>query len=63
MKTKLGFPTVFSEPMHYANELGLDYLVERITHYRDTLGEYGAMWFEPSDLLNELAGDQKKFAA
>ena len=41
--------------MHYADEIGLCHVLERMTHYRELLGAYGEMWFTPAPLLEELA--------
>ncbi|MCJ1887057.1 3-hydroxyacyl-CoA dehydrogenase NAD-binding domain-containing protein [Pseudomonas sp. LA21] len=49
-----GFPAWRGGPMHYAETLGLPLVLERIRHYRDTLGAYGAMWFQPAPLLERL---------
>jgi 3-hydroxyacyl-CoA dehydrogenase len=49
-----GFPAWRGGPMHYAEHLGLGHVLERIRHYRDSLGDYGAMWFQPAPLLERL---------
>lgn len=49
-----GFPAWLGGPMHYAESLGLPQVLERIRHYRDSLGSYGAMWFQPAPLLERL---------
>ena len=50
-----GFPNWRGGPMHYAGEIGLSQILERMNHYRQSLGTYGEMWFTPSPLLKELA--------
>ena len=57
-----GFPVWRGGPMHYAGEVGLANILDRLNHYRDSLGTYGEMWFQPSVLLQELAGAGKTFA-
>lgn len=47
-----GFPRYRGGPMFYADELGLDHILERIEHYR---GTYGPKWWTPSPLIVELA--------
>ncbi|WP_207887620.1 3-hydroxyacyl-CoA dehydrogenase NAD-binding domain-containing protein [Pseudomonas sp. 30_B] len=49
-----GFPAWRGGPMHYAETLGLPLVLERIRHYRDSLSDYGAMWFQPAPLLERL---------
>ena len=50
-----GFPKWRGGPMHYADEIGLTQILERMTHYRHSLGAYGEMWFTPAPLLEQLA--------
>jgi len=50
-----GFPNWRGGPMHYADEIGLSQILERMTHYRQSLGTYGEMWFTPAPLLEQLA--------
>lgn len=57
-----GFPVYRGGPMQYADEIGLDKVYNAMCHYRDSLGEYGKMWFEPAPLLKQLAEQGKKFA-
>ncbi|MNP76085.1 hypothetical protein D3C76_1732610 [compost metagenome] len=40
--------------MHYAEQIGLDKVLASIEHYRDALGAYGQMWFQPAPLLQQL---------
>jgi len=49
-----GFPNWRGGPMHYADEIGLAHVLERMNHYRQSLGAYGEMWFTPASLLKEL---------
>ncbi len=49
-----GFPAWRGGPMHYAEALGLPNVLERIRHYRDSLGAYGAQWYQPAPLLERL---------
>ena len=50
-----GFPVYRGGPMHYADEVGLAQIVDKLSTYRDRLGDYGKMWLEPSNLLVKLA--------
>ncbi len=54
-----GFPAWRGGPLHYAEGLGLAQVLERIGHYRQTLGAYGAMWFQPAALLERLVASGK----
>ncbi|MGO4310721.1 3-hydroxyacyl-CoA dehydrogenase NAD-binding domain-containing protein [Pseudomonas sp. KB_15] len=49
-----GFPAWRGGPLHYAEGLGLAQVLGRISHYRESLGAYGAMWFQPAALLGRL---------
>lgn len=57
-----GFPVYRGGPMQYADEIGLDKVYQAMCKYRDELGEYGKMWFEPAPLLKQLAEQGKRFA-
>ena len=56
-----GFPVYRGGPMQYADEIGLSTILDKLTAYRDQLGDYGKMWLEPSDLLVKLAQDGGSF--
>jgi len=56
-----GFPLWRGGPMQYADEIGLDRVLDGINKYRNKLGEYGEMWFEPAPLLQKLAREGKTF--
>ncbi|MEQ3653191.1 MAG: 3-hydroxyacyl-CoA dehydrogenase family protein, partial [Glaciecola sp.] len=58
-----GFPVFRGGPMQYADEVGLSEVRDRLNYYKESLGEYGKHWFEPSDLLNELADAGKSFSS
>jgi len=57
-----GFPVYRGGPMHYADEIGVQKILERMRHYESSLGEYGKQWFTPSPLLIELAEKKQTFA-
>ena len=57
-----GFPAWRGGPLQYADETGLDVVLDGMNRYRETLGEYGEMWFKPAPLLERLAGDRVKLA-
>ena len=48
--------------MHWAESLGFDTLLQQINHYRSSLGEYGEMWFKPSQLLEKLVAEKLTLA-
>jgi 3-hydroxyacyl-CoA dehydrogenase len=54
-----GFPAWRGGPLHYAEGLGLAQVLERIGHYRESLGAYGTMWFQPAHLLERLVASGK----
>ncbi|MNE01270.1 Fatty acid oxidation complex subunit alpha [compost metagenome] len=54
-----GFPAWRGGPLHYAEGLGLAQILERIGHYRESLGAYGTMWFQPAHLLERLVASGK----
>lgn len=56
-----GFPVYRGGPMQYADEIGLSTILDKLTAYRDQLGDYGKMWLEPSDLLVKLAQEGGSF--
>jgi len=56
-----GFPAHRGGPMQYADEIGLDTVLNAINKYRDQLGEYGELWFKPAPLLQKLAAEGKSF--
>ena len=58
-----GFPNWRGGPMHYADEIGLSQILERMNHFQKTLGAYGEMWFTPAPLLEELATSGVTLAA
>jgi 3-hydroxyacyl-CoA dehydrogenase len=49
-----GFPTWLGGPLHYAEQLGLERVLDGIRQYREQLGAYGAQWFKPAALLEQL---------
>jgi 3-hydroxyacyl-CoA dehydrogenase len=53
-----GWPIYRGGPMHYANSLGLDKVVEKLRHYQD---ETGDDFWTPSPYLVDLAENGKKF--
>ena len=55
-----GFPAHLGGPMHYAEQLGLDKVLAGIRHYRQALGAYGEMWFQPAPLLERLVAAGKR---
>jgi len=58
-----GFPVYRGGPMKYADEIGLKTVHQAMLKYRDELGDYGIMWFEPAPLSAELASQNKGFAS
>ena len=49
-----GFPTWLGGPLHYAEQLGLERVLNGIRQYREQLGAYGELWFKPAALLEQL---------
>ena len=56
-----GFPAYRGGPMQYADEIGLQTVVDSLEKYRESLGEYGEQWFKPAPLLKKLASEGKSF--
>ncbi|NUU39354.1 3-hydroxyacyl-CoA dehydrogenase NAD-binding domain-containing protein [Pseudomonas sp. C2B4] len=54
-----GFPSWLGGPLHYAEQIGLEAVLNGIRHYRKALGEYGEMWFHPAPLLERLVAAGK----
>lgn len=54
-----GWPVYRGGPMHYANSLGLDKVLERIRHYHQLTG---SDFWEPSPLLVSLAEKGERFS-
>ncbi len=57
-----GFPAWRGGPLQYADELGVEHVLQRLMHYQTQLGEYGQRWFKPAPLLQQLANQQLSFA-
>ena len=53
-----GWPVYRGGPMHYANTLGLDLVLEKIRHYHEQTGDD---FWAPSPYLVKLAEEGKKF--
>ncbi len=56
-----GFPVYRGGPMQYADEIGLDTVVQALEKYQQELGSYGETWFQVSPLLKRLASEGKSF--
>lgn len=56
-----GFPAHRGGPMQYADEIGLQTVVDALNKYRTELGSYGEEWFKPAPLLEKLAAEGKSF--
>ena len=54
-----GWPVYRGGPMHYANSLGLDRVLERIRHYHQLTD---SDFWEPSPLLVSLAEKGEQFS-
>jgi 3-hydroxyacyl-CoA dehydrogenase len=57
-----GFPPFRGGPMQYADEIGLEEVYNALCHYRDTLGDYGRLWFQPAPLLERLVKEGRQFS-
>lgn len=53
------FPAAKGGPMHYADQVGLKKVVDKINEFR---GRYGEHYWKPAPLLEKLAGQGKTFA-
>ena len=53
-----GWPIYRGGPMHYANSLGLDKVLEKLNHYHKVTGDD---FWEPSPLLVSLAQKGQSF--
>lgn len=53
-----GFPRHRGGPMHYADQLGLDTVLEKVLAFRD---RFGPMYWEPPALLENLAKAGRRF--
>lgn len=49
-----GFPAHLGGPMHYAEQLGLDQVLDGILRLQASLGSHGQRWFKPAPLLKRL---------
>ena len=58
-----GFPMWRGGPMQYADEVGLQTVLDSINRHRQALGEHGDMWLAPAPLLEKLAAEGKTFSA
>lgn len=56
-----GFPAHRGGPMQYADEIGLQTVLDALNKYRKELGEYGEEWFKPAPLLEKLVAEGKTF--
>ena len=55
------FPIWRGGPMHYASEIGLATVLDGLEKYRESLGDHGKTWFQPSALLKQLVAEGKSF--
>ena len=56
-----GFPAHRGGPMQYADDIGLQTVVDALEKHRNFLGNYGKQWFKPAPLLKRLAAEGKFF--
>lgn len=56
-----GFPAHEGGPMRYAERIGLSHICQAMVQYREQLGDYGRLWFNPSPLLQKLAHAGRNF--
>jgi len=54
-----GFPAWRGGPMHYADTLGLDYVIQRINEFRE---RFGSKDWTPAPLLQKLVADNTSLA-
>lgn len=58
-----GFPPYRGGPMHWADEVGMKVIYEAMMGYRESLGDYGPKWFNPSDSLEKLVQSGAKLTS
>jgi 3-hydroxyacyl-CoA dehydrogenase len=58
-----GFPAWRGGPLHYADEIGLNTVLDGMTKYARQLGDYGNLWFKPAKLLETLVRDGSNLAS
>ena len=56
-----GFPRWRGGPMHYANEIGLETVLNGMKKYQTRLGDYGRMWYTPAPSLERLVRGNSDF--
>lgn len=56
-----GFPANRGGPMQYADDIGLQTVVDALEKHGNALGNYGKQWFKPAPLLKRLAAEGKSF--
>ncbi len=54
-----GYPPFRGGPMHYADQMGLDKVLEKINGFKDRFGD---RWWKPAPLIEQLAKEGKSFA-
>ena len=54
-----GFPRHRGGPMHYADSVGLDKVLARVREFED---RFGSLYWEPPELLTELAESGRRFS-
>ncbi len=57
-----GFPAWRGGPLWYADEIGLDRVLAGMNQYRESLGDYGEIWFKPAPLLERLVAEGGKLS-
>jgi 3-hydroxyacyl-CoA dehydrogenase len=58
-----GFPTHRGGPMQYADEIGLDNVVNALQKYRDGLGSWGQTFYQVAPLLEKLVSQNKTLSS
>jgi 3-hydroxyacyl-CoA dehydrogenase len=57
-----GFPAWRGGPLWYADEIGLEHVLDAMNRYRQNLGDYGEMWFKPAVLLEQMVSEDGKLS-
>lgn len=53
-----GFSPLLGGPIHWASEYGFHNIFKAYEKYKTNLGEYGNIWFTPSELLEKISNNK-----
>ena len=52
---------IYRQLLDHGDEIGLATVLDGINKYREQLGDYGRMWFQPAPLLEQLVAEGRTF--